>query len=136
MGATNRAINELVTTEHERVVELVTELERQREQLTEQRREIGELKQHMVAYSGMRADGDEGVGGGGGGYDAMRARPITAGWTYDQNQKRGAVAYRPDSAASAPGAFPGGAAIDLFKTERLSSRTRLEPSSVVCVCGV
>jgi hypothetical protein len=107
MGATNRAINELVTTEHERVVELVTELERQREQLAEQRREIGELKQQMVAYSGMRAYGDEHVGGEAGGYNAMRARPTTAGWTHDQ--KRGGGAYRPDSAASAPGAFPEGA---------------------------
>lgn len=107
MGATNRAINELVTTEHERVVELVTELERQREQLAEQRREIGELKQHMVAYSGMRADGGERMGAEAGGYVAMRTRPTTAGWTHDK--KHGAGAYRPDSAASAPGAFPEGA---------------------------
>jgi hypothetical protein len=91
-GATNRAINELVSSEHRRVAELVTELERQGEELVF-------LRQQIAAYSGMHPHGDS----GGVGYDVGR-RPRTA---YDE--KRSAHYYRPDSAASAPGAFPEGA---------------------------
>jgi len=87
-GVTTRAINELVSMERERIVELVGQLEYQHEQLTEQQREIDDLKRHIGIM----------------GKNYMDQQTAHKYWEYDE------ASLRPASAVSMPsgntGAWP------------------------------
>lgn len=54
-GVTTRAINELVSMERERIMELVGHLDNQHSQIQEQHKQIESLKQQIGFYSGMNA---------------------------------------------------------------------------------
>jgi hypothetical protein len=56
-GATSRAINELVSMERDRILELVSQLEHQHRQMEEQQREINMLKDHLVGEDGRPLSG-------------------------------------------------------------------------------